>query len=224
MSASGPLRPTKYGTFEASLEIGNMEEVVSEFVGSKETNRGQLRGSSLVLGSGQSCEFQVQWTKSERPSFSMVGGHLMTDLIRGSPEILPEYLRILKALVPVVKPVYGDIRSMATEGWDAPWNLALRLPDIPYVSIYGPPYVSLFGDRAIESAPFLCVEKLDEGFYWLEAAESVFTAVPEERKAAIRAHFGEEAFMAGLKWRYVTGKAPVFNFPRVEPAGVHREI
>jgi len=72
----------------------------------------------------------------------------------------------------------------------------------------------MFGASLIESAPAFKVEKIDDEMYWLQATDSVFASVPEDRRAIIRKHFGEDAFMEGKEWRYSTGRAPSFDFSK----------
>jgi hypothetical protein len=87
-------------------------------------------------------------------------------------------------------------------------NLVKRLPDIPAVSIYGQPYVNMFGEDKLRRAPFQVIDQLPGGLYWLEASNSILEPVGEEAKASIRAHLVEDAFSSGGKRLHRTGRAP----------------
>ncbi|HET8730547.1 MAG TPA: hypothetical protein VFM34_05490, partial [Moraxellaceae bacterium] len=151
-----------------------------------------------------------QWNKSSQPGFSFIGGYLMFAAIDKDPQALADFVELARRLVAALAPAYGEIRSMAVKGWDAPMNLQLRLPDVPPISIYGREYIELFGRDAIEAAPFQSVERVGEA-YWLVASESLREGVGDEARARIRAHFGEDAFMANGKWKYQDGRAPRFD-------------
>jgi hypothetical protein len=74
-----------------------------------------------------------------------VGGDISLSLVRKTPAALGGFLGLVKELVSIVTPVYGEVRNMSFAGWDLPFDLEKRLPDVPWVSVYGPPpYVALF--------------------------------------------------------------------------------
>ncbi|MDB5803932.1 MAG: hypothetical protein JWN73_1254 [Betaproteobacteria bacterium] len=214
LGASESIRPKRYGAFETDVAIDGLEDVVDVLVNKTAVDK-PVKAGSLVLNAGKNCEYQIQWNKSSEPSFPFVGGYLLDNTFMKSPEVLTAFLKVIKEISLVTKPAYGDIRSMSVPGWDTPFDLKLRLPDIPNVSIYGQPYIDFFGRDRIENAPFFSIERLGEDLYWLQAIESITGPVPDEIKLAIRKHFGAEAFMAGQKWRYVDGKHPTFDFSEV---------
>lgn len=210
------IRPTKFGPFEGESPIGDdLDEPLKYLV--RQAGGKPSEAGSLVLNAGKNCEYQVQWNKSSPPSFPFVGGFLLRTAFIKDPNVLSDFLDLVKRLAPVVNVVYGDIRSMEFPGWDTPFNLSLRLPDIPNVSIYGKPYIEHFGRSRIESAPFYRIEKLAGDLYWLQATELVTDPVPDDIRAEVRKHFGEDAFMSGKKWRYSDGKHPEFDFSAINP-------
>lgn len=159
--------------------------------------------------------YQVSWRKTVEPSYSFVGGQVALALLREQAVLLTEFQSLVKDLIPLVLPVYGEIRNMSLRGADLPFDLPRRLPDIPWISIYGPPYVSLFGRERLLTAPFKRVEEVNPGHIWAQASESVFDVLPDDAKVAIRRHLGNDAFMSGGRWRYLDGTAPVFDFSKV---------
>jgi hypothetical protein len=212
LSSNESVRPVAYGVVDASAPIEAPSAPVEILRNS--AGQGSWLAGSLVMAANQHCSYQVQWNRGgPRPTFPFIGGRLMEPAFAGSPLILNHFLRTIRDLALALSPIYGDVRSMAVENWDLPFDLAVRLPDIAAISLYGPPYVGLFGARQIESAPFEHIEKLAPDLYWLEAGNSVMQPVAETRRAAIRAHLGERAFMAGRKWRYMDGMHPEFEWP-----------
>lgn len=207
------IRPSKFGPFEGGSPLTDLDEPV-KFISQPGTH---VEAGSLVLTAGKNCEYQVQWNWSDPPSFPFIGGFLLRNFFDKKPDVLMDFLDLVKKMASTTNAVYGDIRSMEFAGWDAPFNLGLRLPDIPNVSIYGKPYIEFFGRDKIESAPFHSIEQLSDDLYWLQATELVTDLVPENVKTSIRKHFGEDAFMSGNKWRYSDGHHPVFDFSAVIP-------
>ena len=143
--------------------------------------------------------------------FSFIAGHISFDLISKNASIVSAWLGVVKSLVEIVSPTYGQVRSMNVKGWDAPFNLPLRLPDIPPISIYGREYIDLFGADKIESAPFSAISQVGE-CYWLVANESLLEEVPDTKRQEIRCYFGEDSFMADGHWKYRDGRALSFDF------------
>jgi hypothetical protein len=208
--ASAPgIKPKKAGAFQAESDITDPEALVELLVNEESMHEG-MRGGSLVLEASKDCGFQVQWNKSPHAGFPFVGGHLMFSAISKNSALLGEFLALIKELVRVTRPAYGEVRSMAVRGWDVPMNLELRLPDIPSVSIYGRQYIDMFGRDRIETAPFVAREMIGECF-WLVAHQPVFDGVPDEQRQRIRNHLGADAFMADGKWKYSDGCAPKFD-------------
>ncbi|WP_156882669.1 hypothetical protein [Pseudomonas sp. CF161] len=206
-SAAASVRPTRFGAFEGRQPWVDVEEPL-RFLAQPGTS---ATAGSLVLEAGSHLGYQVQWNHSTPPSFPFVSGFLMRKAFSKKPAMLDDFLALIKQLAACSNTLYGDIRSMEFAGWDTPFNLHLRLPEIPNISLYGKPYIELFGRQAIERAPFQRVEQLGDDLYWLEATAQITDPVPDEVRLAIRRHFGEDAFMAGKKWRYSEGRHPEFG-------------
>jgi hypothetical protein len=205
-AAPAKLRPTKYGAFQAELPIDGLGPLV-EMLGNRAAGPGYGSAGSLVLAA-KGCQYQLQWNRIPGlPSFPFVSGQVLGP---DDGDRLAALMTLAKDLVPVLNPIYGDIRSMRVAGWDTPFDLKVRLPDIPNISIYGPPYIELFGRERIESAPFQSIERLGKSHYWLEAAP-LTEVVNDDAKRRIREHLGADAFMAGRQWRYKSGHAPQFD-------------
>jgi hypothetical protein len=213
-----PMRPSHYDVLRGKRKIKHPDFLVEAFLGraTKQPDPEHGRSATLLLNNkNDTFEYQIAWDKCaefDRPVFQMIAGGGEISILEHNIQLLDTFLDLIKQLSRVIKPVYGKIQSAAFPGWAIPTDLVVRLPDIRPISIFGAPYIELFGREAIESAPFKRIEKLSPDLYWLEANNSVFEQVDEADKQAIREHFGEEAFMAGKKWRYSSGKAPTFDF------------
>jgi len=208
LSAPASVRPKKFGAFQPSEKIQETSAVL-DVLTNKAGNKAGVRAGSLILEHSKSCSYQVQWNKTNRPTFSFISGHLMfSAMSKGT--VLDDFIALVKQLAVVLSPAYGEIRSMAVKNWDAPMNLLIRLPDVPPVSIYGKEYIAHFGEEKIKAFPFGTVEQVGEG-YWVTAHPSVLEEVPSARRAEVRSYFGEQSFMADGKWRYTEGSAPDFD-------------
>ena len=219
MEAPGPREPKRYGLFEPvdqRIVFRNIDPLIGLWL-----NRGtpdnptDRREGGLLLRSASAAGYQISWQKDSQPSFSFVGGDVGGSVVRSNPEVLDDLLSLVKDLVSEVRPVYGEVRNPAITGWDLPFNLQKRLPDIPWISIYGPAYVNLFGTDAVRSAPFRRVVDLPNDYVWAQVTESPFDAVTPQVKEQIRKHLGEDAFMSHGRWRYTDGRAPTFDFSAV---------
>jgi hypothetical protein len=149
----------------------------------------------------------VAWSLSG-DHFPFLGGSVATEVLRADNEILNLYLDLVRTLALAIEPVYGEIRNTAYPGWDSPFDLKVRLPDVPWVSIYGLPYLEHFGIERIRNAPFNSVTALSNTMIWAQATSSVFDEVTDQTKHVIRQHLGEDSFMRAPRWRYQSGSAP----------------
>jgi hypothetical protein len=211
MSAPLGLRPTHYGYGEADQRITDIEAVVTMAVGGARPKKEGQRLGGVVLRSGQCCESQIQWAKMEFPTLAFFLGTMEREPLHTLQPRIAALQELLRNVAPIAGVVYGEVRDMSTPHSEIPISLFTRLPDIPAVSIYGSPYISLFGEDKIRKAPFHRIERLSSGQYWLEAGKSVLDPIGEDARAAIRSHLGEDAFMSGGKRLYKTGRAPQFN-------------
>jgi hypothetical protein len=207
LSTSEPLRPQTYSLLKGDKKIRSVDELTCVLTEPRDKVI-DVKSITLLLHYENHCGYQVSWDKLYEPSFQLVSGSCEMGLLKQQPNLLDDLRFLTKNLIRIVKPVYGDFRSKARmrNGFD----ITLRLPDICHVSIFGPPYVELFGKDVIESAPYEYIEEIAPGYYWLQANESVFEPVPETKKRAIREHFGEDAFGRKLKGKPI--RAPKFDF------------
>ncbi len=172
------------------------------------------RSGSVLFENREGVRYQVGWRKADSPGFAFIGGEIPLT-VASRDTVLEAFLHLVRDLAVVVDAAYGEVRNMSFKDWDRPLDLFRRLPDVPWSSIYGEPYLELFGTERIRSAPFFKTEPIAPRHVWAQASDSPFEQVPEPTRAAIRNHLGEDAFMSGGRWRYDTGRAPAFDVSRV---------
>jgi hypothetical protein len=199
-------RPTTYGIFEPAtfpINSNNREPIVDSWLHAE----GLADAGSLILQAGEVAEYQVAWSLSG-DRFPFLGGSVATEVLKADNEALSLYLDSVRELALEVEPVYGEIRNTAYPGCNLPFDLKVRLPDVPWVSMYGLPYLEHFGIERIRSAPFDSVTPLSDTMIWAQATSSVFVEVTDQTKKIIRQHLGEDSFMRAPQWRYQSGSAP----------------
>jgi len=220
-SAENELSPVRYSAYEpvlTKLDRRHLDPLVDVWLNAGRTPEPPTAprvGSLLLAGPNDGVSYQVSWGKSNVPTFPFVAGDIDIALVNSHGGLLEAWLDLIKRLAVRLNPLYGDIFNMSLRGWDTPHDLLKRLPDVQWTSIYGRPYVEMFGEAHICNAPFHRVDVLSPGLMWVQATPDIFEAVPEDVRSRIRQHLGEEAFMSGGQWRYQTGKAPDFDFSNV---------
>ncbi|NJL30059.1 MAG: hypothetical protein HC897_20275 [Thermoanaerobaculia bacterium] len=92
------------------------------------------------------------------------------------------------------------------------------LPDLYWLTIFGPPYVDLFGRERLLSAPAPIVEELPTGAILIQLSENMldfrdrFEEVDRVRQA-VKAHLDSDAFFDPAKGKDHKYNVPVFRFP-----------
>ena len=221
ISAPSCLRPEKYGREQPLRALVSGQERMMDLLVPQQrtTSEGPIKvpDGLLIMEFAPRGEYLIHWKRHTAPSFAGISGSIPSEMILAEPSRFGDFLALVKTLVEIANPVYGDVQNMEFHGWDTPLDLQKRLPDVPWLSIYGPPYIQFFGEEKILSAPFFKIERLRSGHFWLQSTDSIYAPVPEAIRIAIRRHFGEDSFMAHPKWRYKDGKAPEFDFSNMMP-------
>ena len=212
--------PKKYGREQPLKQIIDERDItplIDLWAPSQKNNSNQIKfpDGLLLMEFASDGDYLVHWKKAPVPSFAGVSGGGPWPTLNQEAKRLGEFMDLVKVLIGLVNPVYGEIQNMALPGWDIPFDLPKRLPDVPWISIYGVPYIKMFTEERILSAPFWKTEQLPSGHFLLQSTESPHQKISEETKSAIRRHLGEDAFMSGGRWRYKDGHAPVFDFSKV---------
>lgn len=122
------------------------------------------------------------------------------------------FLAWIENLTASVDPVFGFVQNMMTKGWATPYDLTLRLPEIPWGTILGKPYIEMFGEDKIRTAPYASVEKWSSGHLFCKLTDDLLNPqLPIELRQAVREHLGEDAFMQGSRQprHYKVGRSPL---------------
>ena len=164
----------------------------------------------LFLDSDNDDGVMVHWRKAKRPSFSTILGSICSH--DWPPPNLPELASFVVGLVPLIEPVYCEIRDVSVKRLRKTHDLTVRLPDIPWFSIFGIPYINMFGRDKLASAPFYSIESIGPNHMMAKATREFVQEVPGETRRSIREHLGSNAFQAYPQFRYKTGLAPLFDF------------
>ena len=215
--------PTRYGVYDPVRERirpDNVSGVLDLWTG-RNMKSGDHRSSLLQLVFCRDGFYMVCWDKGVNPPFDVPRFHSIDGSVPLSRVSQPvarvnDYLSLILALAGVTNPAFGIVQSSMTPYWDVPYDLTLRLPDVPWGSIYGKPYIEMFGRERLLSAPFHSIRELPSGHIFAQLTESVLDPeLPEDRRKAVREWLGEDCFMVGKTppRRYASGKAPDFDWP-----------
>jgi len=152
--------------------------------------------------------------------------HVSLNIERGyfeTPEIINEFLTVLKELYAILHPAYGDVslqemirsydHSLGKVKIGTDINRAL--PDIYWANFLGPEYVDMFGNQKVFSAPCHSVERLSDGGALLLVSPSPKDYLEdlngfEKDRERLKNYLGLEAFDTGeINYR---GKVPKFRY------------
>ena len=227
IATSPILRPRKFGAFEPakeSLTNSSFGKAIHILLNSGANAMNQVqfgcRRGSLVLSSPSAVSgYQINWERAVDPSFSLVGGDLAHSTIESSPESLVELVRLFCDLAEITEAVYGEVRNMAVKHWDLPFDLKIRLPDVPWIALFGRPYLEMFGRDRVLSVPAFSTRECGSSHVLVQSTPSVMEPINDAVKDAIRTYLGADAFMAGNRWRYKDGTAPQFDYSNVVLSG-----
>lgn len=118
-------------------------------------------------------------------------------------------------------PVVGDapiIRATQTPPV-ATHRLVRYIPDLYWATVFGPPYIELFGKERLLSAPAPVVEELDESHIYIQLSESPldllddFATVDKVRRR-VKDHLNNDAFFDLNASQGHTYNAPKFRLPQ----------
>jgi len=119
-------------------------------------------------------------------------------------------------LIKAIDPVHGDI-GIFLPNENNPINLRIRCPELKWMTIFGAPYIDLFGREKLLSTPCHKVHLISDSLIGLQLVESIYDEIPSGLRRTVKSHLGEEAFVEegkGIK-RYKTGLTPEFDFSGV---------
>jgi len=174
------------------------------------------REGLLLLDFAPNGGYMVDWSKGER-LFQLVSGNAPRRMLEEHRGSLDDFIGLFYRLAEHIVPEYGSMNSMMTVGLEIPYDLTKRLPNVPWLILFGKPYVEMFGREKILRAPFVKIDELSCGLIAGRLTSTPFEPLSEEVRAPIREYFGPDCFMEGTKSLklYSGGKAPQFDFGQV---------
>ena len=95
-------------------------------------------------------------------------------------------------------------------------DLRRSMPDLYWGTLFGPPYIELFGESRLLSSPAPLVRKLDYGAVYLQLSESPYDFVEdyarlEAIRSEVKRHLGENAFFSTALPQYHKYDVPTFH-------------
>lgn len=220
-SLPGALRPSRFGPHEPVSRIydrENRQETVSTWLNGAGIEEYAQSGCLCLEGDPPSmADYFVDWDNSALPRFNMVTGRAS---VRGNAMTggLRDLVRLASDLVTETDAVFALINRELpqTSNLLSRNDLNVRLPDPCWIMYFGSPYIELFGEDALRSAPCPEIVELPSGHFCLVATTTPYDPVPEEAKQRLREHFGLSAFREPNKPIRSTkvGVVPSFNFNR----------
>lgn len=204
------LRPKRFGRFDpvgGRGDTADMQTLVDawlEPVGGPEAE--VARSGYVSLDVSAEDGYSAAW---EIDGLNAIAGGFSAEALGDLQADVEALMRLLLDLAPIVETLYGSIRRM-DDYWAIPMNLTVRLPNVPWLSIYGPPYVEMFGEERIFDAPFWKVWKLDSGHVVAQLTEHIDDDYGEPERKAVREFLGADAFLEGKNRprHYKTGRVP----------------
>jgi len=100
-----------------------------------------------------------------------------------------------------------------TKGWANPLDLKKRLPEISWGTVFGEPYIELFGRERILNAPFDKVEEWHSNHIFCKLTPDLMNPdLPMTQREGVRHYLGSKAFVEGNRQPsyYNEGVAPKF--------------
>jgi hypothetical protein len=162
----------------------------------------------VAMCSPAGVDYQLGWKRDSVSAWSFFSG-LATFTTEADAEVRDSFLLTLIAEIACeLSGFYGEIRSVASPDWSTPFDLRVRLPDIPNISIYGPDYIAFFGPDRLKRAPFVLITQPCTKTMWLWATHDVYEVVPSQTRLALREALGHDSFMTGGRSRYRQGRSP----------------
>jgi hypothetical protein len=154
----------------------------------------------------------ASWKKSQQVNFN----HFSIDVSFHeaiNSDFLEKFMSLCKYFIDLIEPVYGAIGIVQSDEY-SPINLRVRLPELKWITLFGQPYIDLFGKEKLAATPCFKVHEINDQTIGIQLTESIYNEIPSSLKKSIKMYLGEDAFVEegkGVK-RYKTGVTPIFDF------------
>jgi len=226
------VRPTNWGWSEPlkqEFDEEHLDKLVPEH-GSSTTTYWQRRKRPKAEGL-----FSVRWRSASpkvhdthsRVSFTVELGQVEQEALVAYLKEASIRSRADFAFVDALTPEYGEF---ARESDSAPYRdgflvvthvLRHWLPDVFWGTVFGPPYVRLFGKERLLTAPAYCVQELGPNTVYVQLTERIADTVEDHegvqaRRKLFKEHLRSNAFYVpgkGYDWRERGPVGDVFDVP-----------
>lgn len=96
-------------------------------------------------------------------------------------------------------------------------KLQERIPDLFWATVFGAPYLTMFGRDRLLTAPSYRAESLSNEAVYLQMTQSLFghefdSLVLDAARSRVKAHLGADAFFQSERDRSIGYRAPQFSF------------
>ncbi|MFD1886473.1 hypothetical protein [Paenibacillus wenxiniae] len=200
----------------------NMPDMVDTWMNIERNNRSidqNYASGDFIARGKRKCkiDYFASWIKNQQVNFNLLSITLHIDEII-EQELFDEFMLVCTNFMNAVDPVYGEIGiEHSNNHKNNPINLRVRYPELNWISIFGKPYIELFGRDQLLSAPCYKVHEFGENIIGLQLTESICDDLSFEVRSAVKKHLGEEAFVEegkGIR-RHQVGLVPAFDFSEV---------
>ncbi len=217
--------PTLYDSvtpLKKVFDMENMDEMVNTWMNTEKNDRSidqnYASGDFIARGKRKSkIDYFASWIKNQQVNFNLLSITLHVEEII-KKKLFDEFMLVCTNFMNAVDPVYGEIGiEHSNNNKNNPIDLRVRYPDLKWISIFGKPYIELFGRDQLLSAPCYKVHEFGENIIGLQLTESIFDDLSLEVRSAVKKHLGEEAFVEegkGIR-RHQVGLVPEFDFSEV---------
>lgn len=199
----------------------NIDQVISTWrndEGNKVNIQEKYLMGSLLMQKKRSSQasYYISWEKSEEASFNNFSLGVDINFLKKEKNF-NKYLELCKEIIIALNPVQGQISNMMDKYSCEPINLKIRHPELQWVTIFGQPYIELFGKEKLMKTPCYKVYEITDQLIAIQLTETIFEEIPEELRENVRGYLGGEAFVKGNKFvhSYKNGIVPQFDFSNV---------
>jgi hypothetical protein len=205
------LLPEKWGWYEPldrAFDVGNLDQLVPSGGGDCETVDWKRNKRPKAEGS-----FSVRW-KSKSPkvydTHSMI--NFTAEIAEIGQEKMIEFVKKFsvqsKAHIGFIEVFTESYSSFALNSGSVPSGdhfflvthvLRHWLPDVFWGTVFGPPYVDLFGKNSLLSSPVWIAEEIAENVIYLQLSENIVDLVErpslvQDCRLAVKKHIAVDAF------------------------------
>ena len=202
--------PSTFSRFPpAQIQLaGRLSDAIDTWATGGEQGREgrERRSGGIALESVHGVRYHVSWERFPGAAPASIAG-IIPDAVARDCDAHRTLQKLIEDLCVLTRAFYGEVRRMVS-GWDKPYDFQVRLPDVPNFLVLGPTLVEHFHKRRLLDAPVFQAGEFSPGFVSVAVTRSAYDELPEELKAKMREHLGEENFMSGGKWRYKNGGLP----------------